>query len=214
MRIIAGHRRGHKIDGPKLTVDMKPTSDRVRESLFNIVGELMEGRVVVDLFAGTGAIGLEALSRGAERAIFVERNRDLVALIHRNIATLRYEDRTQVRLADAYRWARTFQAVDATPLAVFLDPPYRDYEARRPQMKQLLASLVEKLPAGSLIAAEAGRGLDGDMLPDRDLWDVRHYGETRIAIRLLSAQALGSTLDDAETEDLEASHRRMEGGDV
>ena len=63
MRIIAGQRRGHKIDGPKLTIDMKPTSDRVRESLFNIVGELMEGRVVVDLFAGTGAIGLEALSR-------------------------------------------------------------------------------------------------------------------------------------------------------
>ena len=104
--------------------------------------------------------------------------------------------------------------MDATPLAVFLDPPYRDYEARRPQMKQLLASLVEKLPAESLIAAEAGRGLDGDMLPDRELWDVRHYGETRIAIRLLSARALGSTVDDAETEDLEASHRRMEGGDV
>jgi 16S rRNA (guanine966-N2)-methyltransferase len=214
MRIIAGQRRGHKIDGPKLTIDMKPTSDRVRESLFNIVGELMEGRVVVDLFAGTGAIGLEALSRGAERAIFVERNRDLVALIHRNIATLRYEDRTQVRLADAFRWARTFQAADATPLAVFLDPPYRDYEARRPLMKQLLASLVEKLPAGSLIAAEAGRGLDGDMLPDGERWDVRRYGETRIAIRLLSAEALGSAVDDAEPNDLDASHRRMEGGDA
>src|SRR5436305_14625675 len=167
MRIIAGQRRGHKIDGPKLTIDMKPTSDRVRESLFNIVGELMEERVVVDLFAGTGAIGLEALSRGAKRAIFVERNRDLVALIHRNIATLRYEDRTQVRLADAYRWVRTFQAAGATPMAVFLDPPYRAYEARRPQMKQLLMSLVEKLPEGSLIAAEAGLGLDGHMLPHR-----------------------------------------------
>ena len=166
MRIIAGQRRGHKIDGPKPTADMRPTSDRVRESLFNIVGELMAGRVAVDLFAGTGAIGLEALSRGAERAIFVERNRDLVALIHRNIATLRYEDRTQVRLADAYRWARTFQAADATPMAVFLDPPYREYESSRPQMKQLLNSLVEKLPAGSVIAAEAGRGLDGDMLPE------------------------------------------------
>jgi 16S rRNA (guanine966-N2)-methyltransferase len=214
MRIIAGQRRGHKIDGPKPSIDVNPTSDRVRESLFNIVGELMPERVAVDLFAGTGAIGLEALSRGAERAIFVERNRDLVALIHRNIATLRYEDRTQVRLADAYRWARTFQAVDTTPMAVFLDPPYRDYEARRSQMKQLLISLVEKLPEGSLIAAEAGRGLEGDMLPDRELWDVRRYGETRIAIRLLAGQALGSSVDAARTTEIEPSARRLEDGDA
>lgn len=213
MRIIAGQRRGHKIDGPKPSIEMKPTSDRVRESLFNIVGELMPGRVAVDLFAGTGAIGLEALSRGAERAIFVERNRELVALIHRNIATLRYEDRTQVRLADAYRWARSFQAADATPMAVFLDPPYRDYESRRTQMKQMLISLVEKLPEGSLIAAEAGRGLDGDMLPEVELWDVRHYGETRIAIRLLSSQSVGSNLDETETNDREASRRLVEDGD-
>src|SRR3954452_7579299 len=105
MRIIAGQRRGHKIDGPRASADMRPTSDFVRESLFNMVGGLMEGRVAVDLFAGTGAIGLEALSRGAERAIFVERDREAVSLIHRNIATLRYQDRAHVRLADAYRWA-------------------------------------------------------------------------------------------------------------
>ena len=63
MRIIAGQRRGHKIDGPRPKADMRPTSDLVRESLFNIVGELMPGRIAVDLFAGTGAVGLEALSR-------------------------------------------------------------------------------------------------------------------------------------------------------
>ena len=64
MRIIAGQRRGHKIDGPRATADMRPTSDLVRESLFNIVGDLMAGRLAIDLFAGTGALGLEALSRG------------------------------------------------------------------------------------------------------------------------------------------------------
>ena len=67
----------------------------VRESLFNIVRELVVDRLVIDLFAGTGAIGLEALSRGAERAIFVERDRENVSLIIRNIATLRYEDRAR-----------------------------------------------------------------------------------------------------------------------
>ena len=90
MRIIAGQRRGHKIDGPRPKADMRPTSDLVRESIFNIVGGLMPGRVAVDLFAGTGAVGLEALSRGAERAIFIEKNRENVGLIHRNIAILRY----------------------------------------------------------------------------------------------------------------------------
>src|SRR3954451_8298597 len=168
MRIIAGQRRGHKIDGPRPSADMRPTSDFVRESLFNMVGGLMAGRGAGDLFARTRAIGLEALSRGAERAIFVERDREAVALIHRNIATLRYPHRTHVRLADAYRWARSFQAVDGRPLAVCLDPPDRDVENRRPQMEQFLAALVEKLPAGSLIALAAGRALDAAILPDPD----------------------------------------------
>src|SRR5271166_6568008 len=144
MRIIAGQRRGHKIDGPRPKADMRPTSDLVRESLFNIVGELMPGRIAVDLFAGTGAVGLEALSRGAARAIFVEKNRENVGLIHRNIATLRYQDRTQVRLADAHRWVRGFQPAEPGPIAVFLDPPYREYEIHRGPMGQLFGSLQEK----------------------------------------------------------------------
>ena len=65
MRIIAGQRRGHKIDGPRASALMRPTSDLVRESLFNMVGPMMAGRLAIDLFAGTGAVGLEALSRGA-----------------------------------------------------------------------------------------------------------------------------------------------------
>src|SRR6516164_948348 len=100
MRIIAGQRRGHKIDGPRSSGHTRPTSDLVRESIFNILGELVVDRTAIDLFAGTGALGLEALSRGAQRAIFVERDRENVALIHRNIATLRYEARAQVRHAD------------------------------------------------------------------------------------------------------------------
>src|SRR3954454_23421881 len=100
MRIIAGQRRGHKFDGPKGS-RTRPTSDLVRESLFNILGEVVDGLVIVDLFAGTGTLGLEALSRGASRAIFVEQNRDNVALIHRNLATLRYEDRGLVLPTDA-----------------------------------------------------------------------------------------------------------------
>ncbi len=186
MRIIAGQRRGHKIDGPSASAASRPTSDLVRESLFNIVRELVVDRLVIDLFAGTGAIGLEALSRGAERAIFVERDRENVSLIIRNIATLRYEDRAQVKLSDVYRWVRSFQPPVDCPLAVFIDPPYREYEMHAPRLNQMIAHLVDHLPAASVIALEAGRILDETILPDLPSWDIRRYGDTRIAIKVIS----------------------------
>jgi 16S rRNA (guanine966-N2)-methyltransferase len=182
MRIIAGQRRGHKFDGPKGS-DTRPTSDLVRESLFNILGAEVAGRFVVDLFAGTGALGLEALSRGASRALFVERKRENVALIHRNLATLRFEDRARVVTADAYRWVRSFQAIDDEPLVVFLDPPYDEYEERPRKVHELIESLVGSLPPLSLIAAESRRWLDESILPDLSTWDIRRYGGTQIAIR-------------------------------
>src|SRR3954454_934970 len=122
MRIIAGQRRGHKFDGPKGS-GTRPTSDLVRESIFNILGGLVADKIVIDLFAGTGALGFEALSRGAARAIFVEQNRENVALIYRNLATLRFEDRARVLTTDASRWARAFEPIDEEPIVVFLDPP-------------------------------------------------------------------------------------------
>ncbi len=182
MRIIAGERRGHKIDGPKGTAT-RPTSDLVRESLFNILREAVDGRVVIDLFAGTGAIGMEALSRGAARAVFVERSRENVTLIHRNLERLRYEDRGRVQLGDAYRWARTFTPDGDEPLVVLLDPPYRDYEVNARKVKALLVDLVEKLPPGSVVAVESGLSLDDKVLPEIDAWDVRRYGGTQVAFR-------------------------------
>jgi 16S rRNA (guanine966-N2)-methyltransferase len=214
MRIIAGQRRGHKIDGPRPKADMRPTSDLVRESIFNIVGDLMPGRIAVDLFAGTGAVGLEALSRGAERAIFIEKNRENVGLIHRNIAILRYQDRTQVRLTDAYRWARTLQPVEPAPMAVFLDPPYREFEIHRRQLSQLLGSLIEKLPAGSVLTVEAGRDLDGKSLPDFESWDIRRYGDTQIAIRVLSGTAPGPIPEARLTVREEPAADREEAADA
>src|SRR5436189_1333093 len=87
MRIVAGTHRGHTIYAPRGT-DTRPTSDRVRENVFNIVGPL-DGAAVLDLFAGSGALGLEALSRGAARAVFVERDADAARTIERNLDKLR-----------------------------------------------------------------------------------------------------------------------------
>jgi len=185
MRIISGQRRGHKIDGPRAANGTRPTSDMVRESMFNILRELVVDRVAIDLFAGTGALGLEALSRGARQAIFVERDRENVALIHRNIATLRYQDRAAVRLTDAYRWARSYAPADDAPVVVLLDPPYREYEIHAKHLNRMLAGLVERLPAGSVVVLESGRTLDADILPDFDAWDIRRYGGTQLALRVL-----------------------------
>jgi 16S rRNA (guanine966-N2)-methyltransferase len=187
MRIIAGQRRGHKIDGPRASARTRPTSDMVRESLFNILGELVVDSLVVDLFAGTGALGLEALSRGAERAIFLESDRESVGLIFRNIATLRYEGRAQVRHADAYRWVRSFEPAGDRRIVALIDPPYREGAAHARRLNQMIAHLLERLPAGSAIALEAGAELDGRILPDFATWDIRRYGDTRIAIRMITA---------------------------
>lgn len=182
MRIIAGQRRGHKFEGPKGN-STRPTSDLVREAIFNILGDSIAGLVVVDLFAGTGALGLEALSRGASRAIFVERNRENVALIRHNVAILRYEDRAQVLTADAYRFGRAFDPIEADPMAIFLDPPYREFDTHPERVTQLLNSLVQKLPARSIVVVEASRTLDEQVLPEAESWDVRRYGGTQVAFR-------------------------------
>ncbi len=184
LRIIAGERRGHKIEGPAASSETRPTSDRVRESLFNILGELVVDRLVIDLFAGTGALGLEALSRGAARALFVERDRKCVALIHKNIATLRYEDRASVRLGDAYRWGGSFESLEDRPIVALLDPPYRDYETKGRRVHDLIDEFMKRSPPGSVIALESGQARDDQMLPEPEAWDVRRYGNTRIAIWL------------------------------
>ncbi len=202
MRIIAGQRRGHKFDGPKGDLT-RPTSDLVRESIFNILGTSIEGLTVVDLFAGTGALGLEALSRGAERAIFVERDREAVALIYRNVATLRYEDRAKVMLTDAYRFARGLVGdPEGGPLVVFIDPPYREYEVRKKQVCAMLAGLIAQLPVGSTLVVESSRALDDQTLPELDHWNVRRYGGTLVAILTLGAD---EPADDAEGEDPDKS---------
>jgi 16S rRNA (guanine966-N2)-methyltransferase len=206
MRIIAGQRRGHKIDGPRASTGTRPTRDLIREALFNILGDLVDDRLVVDLFAGTGALGLEALSRGARQSIFVERDRENVALIHRNIATLRYQDRAQVRHADAYRWARTYRPIDDLPVVVFLDPPYREYEVNAPKVNRMLAELVEKMPPGSALILESWRDLDGRILPELSSWDIRRYGSSQVALKIMPERPDGSdaSAPPAEPEECDA----------
>lgn len=186
LRIIAGQRGGFKLEAPH-NRRTRPTSDRVRESVFNILGELVEGATAIDLFAGTGAMGLEALSRGASRAVLVEHDRETVQVIKRNLAHVRYEDRVEVIAGDAYRHARglRFQPGDP-PVILFLDPPYVEYERNWKKLRDLLHHLWINLPVDSAIVLEAGERLREGLLPEPSQWDLRRYGGTTIALAVKS----------------------------
>jgi 16S rRNA (guanine966-N2)-methyltransferase len=180
MRIISGERRGHRLEGPKRRT--RPTSDLVRESIFNILADLVADRPVVDLFAGTGALGLEALSRGAPRATFVERDRGNIEVIRRNIEHLRYEDRTAIVCADAYRWLKNSEPPDGPPLTVFVDPPYRDYSMHPRMLTEALARVSHRLAADSILIVEGPEHGAAECLPAGVSWDLRRYGATVIAV--------------------------------
>ena len=120
MRIISGSARGRKLKEPQ-GMDTRPTTDKVKESLFNIIQFELEGRRVLDLFAGTGQLGLEALSRGAERCAFVDQRREAVALVRENVSLCRFDDRARVVQGEALSF---LSACRERFDVVFLDPPY------------------------------------------------------------------------------------------
>lgn len=179
LRIIGGRFRGRKLlySGEDR---VRPMKDRVREALFNLVGPAIKGKHAIDLFAGTGAIGLEALSRGAARATFIERHFPTARVIEQNIHTLEAESVTQVVASDTFFWARRLAAAEPgdlakLPWAVFCSPPYDYYVERQEDVRQLLATLLELAPAGSLLAVESDERFDFSLLPKAEDWDVRPY---------------------------------------
>jgi 16S rRNA (guanine966-N2)-methyltransferase len=151
-RIIAGERRGWKLDAPKSAQLTRPITDRVKENLFNIIQGLVPGAVVLDLFAGTGSLGLEALSREARWATFVEQHRDVAAILRQNVARLGYAAASRVLTADALHLRAGVRdtGLRAAPDGlvfglVFVDPPYRMTAdpGERARVGQGLARLVE-----------------------------------------------------------------------
>ena len=185
MRIIAGQNRGLKLTTPK-GLEVRPILDRVRESLFGILRNDVPEANVADLFAGTGVIGLEALSRGAEACVFVDRDAGCIATINENIQRAHLEDRSRVVRGDVFRSAKDL-AKDGPFDLVFVDPPYR--MLRSPQDHKKVETFVARL-AEPAILAEDGVVVfrfpsDADV-PDRIgplvQTDQRRYGGMTIAL--------------------------------
>lgn len=177
MRIIGGEARGRTIFAPD-GLDTRPTSDRVRESLFSIIAPHIPGAAVLDLFAGSGALGLEALSRGAERAVLNDMARSANKTILRNIAIVRAEDRARVMCLS---WEAAITALRGEKFSlVFLDPPYRMHEIYERVPSVLLTN--GQLAADALIIMEHDLRHEITVPEGFILLDQRKYGDTKVSL--------------------------------
>lgn len=174
MRIIAGSRKGARIVAPKGS-DTRPTGDRTREAAFNLIGSV-DGMSVLDLFAGSGAMGLEALSRGAASATFVESDREAARTIGKNLDKLGFPDAWVLRQDVAGKLAADARSGTRYDL-VLIDPPYRMLAGFLPALASRLPSVVA--PEGLVVVESAARDEPDLPLPKRT---SRRYGSARITL--------------------------------
>jgi 16S rRNA (guanine966-N2)-methyltransferase len=178
MRIIAGTHRGRPIlpppsDPPCTT---RPITDRVKQSLFDILSPYIEGATIYDIFAGTGSMGLECLSRGAAHATFFEADRGALVNLRKNIATLKLDPQSTVIPGDLFKWFSTRNSEFAPGVHLaFLDPPYRYLREEPAQLQSLTKNLAAHLaPEGIIIFRHDSS--DSLALPPFAPFDTRTYG--------------------------------------
>jgi 16S rRNA (guanine966-N2)-methyltransferase len=178
LRIISGSLKGRRIGTPKGLL-IRPTSDRLRETIFNIIGGCVSGRTVLDVFAGTGALGIEALSRGAESAVFIDSSPTAVRLIEANLRLCGVEGRARVQRCDLLRMGKCIRSAFAPFDLVFMDPPYHLHAVR-----QALLNLHQSgtLAQNALIVAEHSAE-EQIAVEGAPFWlnDRRRYGKTVVS---------------------------------
>ena len=169
MRIIAGSAKGRTLQAPGNTKGVRPTADRVRETLFNVLGQWMDGLSVLDLFAGTGALGLEALSRGAKRAVLVDVD---TSLAQRNARELGFEV-TLLKMPAQRAIEQLVKRGEKFDL-VFSDPPYADEVGR-----EILEAVRPLLDEGARVVIEHSKR---EAMPEEGRVDERRFGDTVVSI--------------------------------
>jgi 16S rRNA (guanine(966)-N(2))-methyltransferase RsmD len=180
MRISGGEHRGRRLQSPKGR-RTRPTSELLRQALFNVLGPRIEGGAVLDLFAGTGAVGLEALSRGAASATFVENDRRAVESLRANLAALQLTSRSRVVVGDVYSSLARLEAAGERFDCIFLDPPYGQSD--------LALRCIEMLARGAVLGDNGALSVQAfhkTRLPDRvgtlrRIWR-RRYGESSLTL--------------------------------
>jgi 16S rRNA (guanine966-N2)-methyltransferase len=189
LRIIGGQFRGRKLRYHGDPV-VRPMKHRVREAIFNLISTESAGRHVIDLFAGTGALGIEALSRGATSATFIERHVPSAQVVEKNISDLELADRATLRVTSAFLWSKRDLASETDapprnmPWLVFCSPPYSFFVARVEDMLELIARIEQAAPPASTLVIESDQRFDfaGLIGENKSAWDVRDYPPARVGI--------------------------------
>ncbi len=185
VRIVAGSLRGRKINAI-VHEGMRPTPQMVREALFSILGNAVPDRVFYDVFAGTGVVGLEAVSRGATFARLIENDAKQVSDIQKYAVQFGVADKVQVLKADVYRWAERWIPPGKDAVNLFLSPPFPDLSEKAEEFLKLMTTLLEKAPDESVLTIQAEDGFPLDKLPDREAWDIRSYGRNMLLFYVVS----------------------------
>ncbi len=184
LRIIGGKFRGRQIEysGDPIT---RPMKEHTREAIFNLVGSYAKNRVAFDLFAGTGAIGLESISRGAASAFLVERHFPTVRIIEQNVRSLDPDMNVTVTASDTFFWTRQFlkgAQLPVEPWLVFCCPPYDLYLEKKDELLAMLGSLIEAAPLESLFVVESDERFKPQCLGESLAWETRLYAPALISI--------------------------------
>jgi 16S rRNA (guanine966-N2)-methyltransferase len=173
LRVSGGEARGRRLKAPK---NIRPTQGMVKQALFNMVGPSIEGARVLDLFAGSGAIGIEALSRGAASVTFVDQEPRGLAILRQNLDALGFKDRAHAVRGDVVRWLEASRDAVRAADFIFLDPPYEDVVLDR-ALKVLDAGV-----AGATVLAEHSRRQSLPSLERLRVDRQRRYGDTLVTV--------------------------------
>jgi len=187
VRIVAGSLRGRKLTCV-VHEGMRPTPQMVREALFSILGNAVPGRAFYDVFAGTGVVGLEAVSRGATSARLIEKDPRQAADIQKYADQFGVADKVQVLRADVYRWAERWIPPGNDPVNLFLSPPFPDLTDRADEFLGLVRTLLDKAPDESVLTIQAEEGFPLGELPDLPAWDVRRYGRNMLLFLVINRE--------------------------
>lgn len=178
MRIVSGSRKSIPLKAVPGDAT-RPTTDKVKESLFNILGPYFEGEFVLDLFAGSGSLGLEALSRGANYAVFVEKNGKAVKVLQENVEKARFTEQAEIMKGDARRILEDLQVRGVAFDLIFLDPPYAQIK-----LYSLAETILEMglLKEDGLIICEHAKEVNvEDFIPSASCYRKEQYGSLSIS---------------------------------
>lgn len=176
MRVIGGAAKGHHLKTPKVR-DLRPTQDAVRKAIFDILGDTVEGRKSIDLYAGSGALGIEALSRGAKHCLFVESHRGACGAIAENLKHTKLADRGKIVCRSVNQFLDELPDKDIE--LVLLDPPYT-----LGNLKPIFQKLVPHLKRGALVVYEHAKTTEAPPVEGLKIIDRRIYGGTKVTFMI------------------------------